>query len=370
MSLLEPATDPAHAARTPDTARAAPRRSFPLNAWYMAAWSSEVSDGLFARRLLDRPVLLFRDKDGSAVAFDDRCPHRFAPLSRGCKTARGIQCAYHGLTFDSDGVCVHNPVGNGHIPAGTAVRNYPLVERDRILWIWMGDAGLANQSLIPDMSLVPEAGTGHHNIGNYLHVRCNYLLEIDNLMDLSHVNFLHLGTLGNESMRAASVKVTEDGGTIRADLWMPGTICGFGPMTGQPCDQWNNIVWMSPASMLLEFGAVEPGAAAVQDPNLYAFHIVTPETERTTHYFFGTSGSFSEEDAGMAEAIREAQINAFLTEDNPMIEAVAEAMGDDDFWALRPAILPSDSAPIRIRRRLAQMCRQENATPTTAAERH
>jgi phenylpropionate dioxygenase-like ring-hydroxylating dioxygenase large terminal subunit len=252
-------------------------------------------------------------------------------------------------------------VGRGHIPAGTGIRSYPIVERYRIVWIWLGDPALADESQIPDLSLVPAEGTGHHNIGNYLNVKCNYLLEIDNLMDLSHVNFIHFGSLGNDSMRAAEVKVTEEEGKVRADLWMPGTLCGFGEMQGQPCDQWNNMVWMQPTSMLLEFGAVPPGEEPIQDPHKYAFHIITPETEHSTHYFYGTSACFSDADASQAKLICDAQTQAFLTEDNPMIEAVEDRMGGAEFWSLRPAILPSDAAGIRVRRRLEQMCRAERA---------
>lgn len=335
----------------------------------MAAWSSEVGDGLFARRLLGVPVLIYRLPDGEVVACRDMCPHRFAPLSMGRKTETGVQCPYHGLHFDRTGRCDHNPTGKGHIPAGTHLRMFRIVERHRILWIWMGDAGRADESLIPDLSLVPEEGGAHDNIGNYLHVKANCLLEIDNLMDLSHVNFIHEGTLGNESMRSAEVKVTEPDGKVRAELWMPGTTGGFGPMTGQPCDQWMNMVWMAPGSMILEFGAVPPGAEPVQDPYCYAFHIVTPETDRTTHYFFGSSGTFDETEAAKAQFIREAQIRAFLTEDNPMIEAVDERMDGADFWSMRPAILTNDKAAIRVRRKLEKMCREEDAARRAEAGR-
>lgn len=334
---------------------------FPANAWYMAAWSSEVGDDLFARRLLGIPVLIYRLADGVVVACEDICPHRFAPLSRGRKTATGVQCMYHGLHFDRTGACDHNPTGSGHIPAGTAVRTFPVVERHQMLWIWPGDAALADEDLIPDFGLMPQPDRGHANIGNYLHVGANCLLEIDNLMDLSHVNFVHDGTLGNESMRSAEVKVIESERMIRAELWMPDTIGGFGPMTGVPCDQWMNMVWMPPTSMILEFGAVERGAVPVQDPYAIAFHIVTPETSRTTHYFFGSSGSF--DDAAQMQVIRDAQRRAFLTEDNPMIEAVDERMDGADFWSMRPVILPNDKAAIRVRRRLQKMCREEASCP-------
>ena len=46
------------------------------NAWYAAAWIDEVADTLLARRLLDEPLVLFRDASGAAAALEDRCPHR------------------------------------------------------------------------------------------------------------------------------------------------------------------------------------------------------------------------------------------------------------------------------------------------------
>jgi vanillate O-demethylase monooxygenase subunit len=325
----------------------------------MAAWASEIEDGLFSRRLLGEPVLIYRLGDGELVACEDRCPHRFAPLSMGHKTETGVECGYHGLHFNSRGQCDANPAGNGYIPPGAKVHVYPLVERHRIFWIWMGEPALADDSLIPDLSLVPPAGAGLQNLGNYLHVKGNCLLEIDNLMDLSHVNFLHVGSLGNETMRSAEVQVSEEDGKIRADLWMPGTTGGFGAMTGEPCDQWINIVWMAPTSMILEFGAVPPGVERVQDPHGFAFHIFTPETDGTTHYFFGSSGTFDESEEWKVKMIGDAQRRVFKEEDNPMIEAVEERMGGADFWSLKPAILPNDRAAIMVRRRLQKMCREE-----------
>lgn len=334
----------------------------------MAAWSSEVGDELFARRLLDVPVLLYRLSDGQIVACEDRCPHRFAPLSMGRKTASGVECGYHGLHFDRTGACDRNPTGNGHIPPGTSVRTFPLVERHRMLWIWMGDPALADEGLIADFSAAPEVGAAaYDNLGNYLHVRANWMLELDNLMDLSHVNFIHDGNLGNETMRAAQVQVIETEGKVRAELWMPGTACGFGPMKGQLCDQWMYITWMAPAAMTLEFGAVPPGDEPVQDANNIAFHLITPETGRTTHYFFGSSGSFDETQEALAKFIRDAQATTFFTEDNPMLEAVDAQMGSADFWSLRPAILPNDKAAIRVRRKLEKMCRDERTNSITNA---
>lgn len=333
-------------------------RSFPLNCWYMAAWASEVKDRPFARRLFGCPIVMARLVDGIAVAFDDRCPHRFAPLSLGKVNGDRLECGYHGLQFDRTGTCVANPGGKGEFPPGTRTRAYPLVERHRILWIWPGDPALADQALIPPLHHIPPAG-GVDNIGNYLHVKANWLLEIDNIMDLTHVAYLHDGSLGNQTMRSAEIEVSEANGQVRAVLWMPDTLAGFGPLQGQPCDQWNNVVWMAPSVMMMDFGAVPRGSEPVQDPGAYAFHIFTPESERTSHYFFGSSGSYGEEDAAFVELVRSSQNAVFLAEDNPMVEGIQERMERQDFWALKPAILPSDAAAIRVRRRIAQMCRRE-----------
>ncbi len=339
------------------------------NAWYMAAWSAEVGGTMLARRLLDIPIVLFRDEHGEAAALQDRCPHRFAPLHLGRVTNGTVQCAYHGLHFDRTGACVLNPSGDGHVPAQARVRAFPIEERHHIVWIWMGDPALADPSLIPNFSCIPEQPGENANIGNVLHVQANYLLEIDNLMDLSHVNYLHFGTLGNESMRACKVKVSEQDGAIRADLWMPSTIAPtYSPIAGQTCDQWTNMVWMAPTSMRLEYGSVAPGAEPVQRGEDIAVHIVTPETWRTTHYFYGTCGVFGPDDKAMADLIRGAQTSAFVTEDNPMIEAVDAAMDGADLWSLRPAILPGDVAAVRVRREIERMIRRDNMPPAPESD--
>jgi vanillate O-demethylase monooxygenase subunit len=329
------------------------------NAWYMAAWSSEVGGALFARRLLDIPVVLFRDPGGKAIALEDRCPHRFAPLHRGRLAEGVIECGYHGLKFNSAGACVFNPAGDP-IPPQAKVRAFPIEERHHILWIWMGDPAIADPASIPDFSCIPEQPGECANIGNHLHVRANYLLEIDNLMDLSHVNYLHEGTLGNDSMRDHKVKVREEGGAIHAELWMPGTTAPiYSALFGQPCDQWTNMIWMAPSNMRLDYGVVPPGEPAVQKPEDVAIHILTPETARTTHYFYGTCGVFGPDQRELADLIREAQTTAFTNEDNPMIEAVDEQMDGADLWSLRPVILSSDVATVRVRRRIEKLIREE-----------
>src|ERR1700688_4281682 len=99
---------------------------FLQNTWYLAAWSDRIKPGeLFPRMILNRPLVFLRRQDGSVVAMDDRCPHRFAPLSMGHAEGDRIVCGYHGLEFDSaSGACVRNPHNTGKIPAAARVRTY------------------------------------------------------------------------------------------------------------------------------------------------------------------------------------------------------------------------------------------------------
>src|SRR5882757_4446416 len=82
---------------------------FIRNAWYIAAWADELGQKPLARRICNDPVVLFRDRDGRPAALVDRCCHRSAPLSLGEVVSDGIQCGYHGLTFDGSGACVAIP---------------------------------------------------------------------------------------------------------------------------------------------------------------------------------------------------------------------------------------------------------------------
>jgi len=116
------------------------------NAWYVAAWSSEVPvDELLARTILNVPVVLWRDTTGAVVAFEDRCCHRGAPLSKGRLEGDQLRCMYHGLLFDTAGQCVEIP-GQERIPPQAKVRTFPVVEKHKWIWIWVGDAGLADPS--------------------------------------------------------------------------------------------------------------------------------------------------------------------------------------------------------------------------------
>ncbi len=341
---------------------------FLRNAWYVAAWDEEVKAGeLFARTLLNEPVLFFRDESGAVQAIHNRCPHRFAPLSEGKLCGSHVRCPYHGLEFDGDGSCTHNPHGDGTIPRAAKVKAYPVIEKYSVIWIWMGEASLADENLIQDFSCMDPSR--FYVAKRYLHAQANYVLESDNILDLSHIQYLHPSTLGSSDVSRAITSIEQDGNTVWsyrqtvAEI-MPDFLYGaMGIPHGIPVDRWIDVRWDAPANMLLLAGAVATGHPRTEGRETPLPHLFTPETDTTTHYWF--SFPIPREMGQMGENIAEQQVSAlnepFSKEDLPMLEAQQRMIGDADFWSLKPILLPGDAAAIRARRVLDKLITDEQA---------
>jgi phenylpropionate dioxygenase-like ring-hydroxylating dioxygenase large terminal subunit len=168
--------------------------------------------------ILDEPIVLFRKQDGSFAALEDRCVHRHAPLHLGRVLGDEIQCGYHGLVFNSDGACTRIP-SQDRIPAKARVKIYRIAERHGWIWVWMGQPDLAERTAIPDFHRMCNpafAATGATN-----HVQANYELINDNLLDLSHVGYVHGSTIGTVELgEKGRIKVdrTEEG--VRVTRWV------------------------------------------------------------------------------------------------------------------------------------------------------
>ncbi|MFC4929666.1 Rieske 2Fe-2S domain-containing protein [Massilia sp. GCM10023247] len=349
--------------------------NFIRNAWYVACWSAEVKVGaMFNRRLLDEPVVFFRKPDGSAVALQDRCPHRFVPLHMGTIRGDRIECGYHGLQFDCSGSCVKNPHGDGKIPAAARVRSYPVQDKHGFLWIWMGDGDGAGAA-IPDYSMI-EPDSGYlTSTGGYIHIKSNYELMAENLLDLSHITYLHDGLLGSPEQVGADQTVKEHGAEIHCNRWMPDiSVPGIFDMLykrdGKQVDMWTNMRWVPPSNFILDSGVHAAGLAEREDHGwYYGAHILTPEGPYTTHYHFaaamprGTSLT-PEEAAKFAELRR----FAFQEQDKPMLDAQQEAIGTRNFWDMKPVLLTIDAGPVRMRRALERMLLAEQAAKEPSAQ--
>ena len=342
------------------------RKPWLSNAWYVAALSNEVGpEALFHRKLLDTAVMLYRKADGTPVALHDRCPHRFAPLHLGKREGDEVSCLYHALRFDCEGMCTHNPHGNGQIPRAARVRAFPLLERHGFIWIWMGDAP-PDETLLPDFSPLDE---GHPNaVGQtYMYLKGNYELIIDNVMDLSHIDHLHgeiITTRGQLSPIVPPVTETERSVHARWEWTQQPAMLIFADFLDDPsapARHFFDITWTPPANIQLSVGAIQ-GAGNLDLGDCigqYDLHTTTPETADTTHYFFATRRNHAEADAEYNELKIAGMHQAFFEEDGPMIEAVHEAMGTNDFFSLRPVLMTNDVAPVKVRRLLARLIEAE-----------
>lgn len=330
------------------------------DSWYQAGWSDEVEAGRgLARTILGDPILLFRQSDGTVAALFDRCPHRFAPLSAGTIGNDRVVCGYHGLGFGADGACTLNP--HGPITSAMRVRAYPVVERHAALWIWMGDPARADGADIPDLSFIdqtPEAA----RIRMYMPTRANYQLLTDNIMDLSHADYLHPTSLGG-IMAGARASSREQDGRIVAE-WVSKDCVpppAFAPIVApaERADIWTQVIWQAPALMVLGTAAMQVGIERAAEDESHTLHNMVPETEGTTHYFVCSTRRFLIDDDRFSAYLRAALEHAFRDEDKPMLEKQQARMGTPDLWALDPVLLPVDAAAVRVRRRLEAMIAAE-----------
>ena len=235
-----------------------------------AANAGELDEGMVSRMICNEQVVMFRNADGSISAIHDRCPHRFVPLSMGKRVGDALQCHYHGLRFDSSGKCVRVP-GQDLIPQSARVRTYPVIERYHWVWVWMGDPALADPAKIADFHWFDDPAWGAK--AAYLHVEANWQLVVDNLLDLTHLAFVHETTIGNMALvEHAAVKVQRKDDNVVVTRWIidapaPPTFVKAGGFTSN-VDRWQIINFTPPAFLRLDVGATPVGADQHQDLRL------------------------------------------------------------------------------------------------------
>lgn len=339
-------------------------KSWPLDCWYMAAWSEEIGGKGLARRIVDKPIFLYRLEGGGIAALLDRCPHRFAPLSRGTREGDNLVCGYHGLTFSPQGKCVRNPFAD-RIPPAADVPTFPIVERDGIVWLWAGAREKADAALIPDFSFAAESPHSR-TLRGCLPMMANYQYGTDNLLDLSHIEYVHKGSLGGDGVIfAGEHSVHVEGDTLHSNWFVraippPSVAYGRYPPDSK-VDHWLDMRWNAPASMRLMIGACPHGQPREEGFELPQAHILTPASEHQTHYFWASTRYDNLDSEEVDAALKKLLLTAFEEEDKPMIEAAYANVRGRDFWAERPVFLGVDQGGTRARRMLESMIDKECA---------
>jgi phenylpropionate dioxygenase-like ring-hydroxylating dioxygenase large terminal subunit len=339
-------------------------QGFVRNHWYAAAWSGEIAAAPFTRRILDRQVVLFRQGDGTVAALDDRCPHRLAPLSLGECADGGLRCGYHGMVFDGTGACIAIP-GQDVIPPSARVRAWPVAERYGLVWIWTGDAA-PDHGRLPRIPGHGEPGWGVIDNG-YQHHAGNYRIEIENLMDPAHTTFLHKETIGNRAAANIPVQVTTGDKGLSAWRWIenvPPT-----PLDRQSHDFGEGRVdrrvafhFELPATSFVDIAVVPAGIERSEDNLMrsgirtFSCKFLTPETARSTHFFWMHLRNYRADDAGLATHLRAALEKTF-EEDRVMITAIQREQ--EETGLRQQTALAIDRAPVMALRMIDRLIAAE-----------
>lgn len=333
--------------------------------WYAAAWSSELGDEPLARTVLGEPVALYRRRDGTPAALADRCCHRGLPLSLGRVAGDALECGYHGFAFDGSGICI-GVRGRRAVPPGARVRSYPLVERWNALWIWMGDPARADAAAIPRLFWLDDPGWAP--VAGCLPMKADYRLLVDNLLDFTHVAYLHTRTIAGDEAEARIPVATERlGDSVRVARWMlgiepPPMFRAAGGFAGK-VDRWQIATWTPPSTVALDIGCAEAGTGAPEGDrsrgiSIWSTHLITPETEATTQYRWCYARDFKRDDEEVAELLRAGGRRTF-SEDVACLEIQQRSM------AARPNAasvdINIDNGPMQARRIAEALLRRERA---------
>ena len=311
------------------------------NYWYLAAWAQEIVEKPLGRTLFGKPMVIFRTESGQAAILEDICPHRFAALHPGRVIGETIECPYHGLRFGTDGQCSHSPFSEKP-PRAQKVTSHPVHEEDGFIWFWYGDADKATCTPVPDLGFARQTPTTEF-IRAYNHMNADFMLGIDNLLELSHVGFLHRDSFSQGTDTLAQSFIN---GTFRS-YEDEGKIVSHWKFSDEP-GAYAQTQWQAPTLCIVEKGfdhSIPP-----RERRMIGLHLFTPETEKSTHYFAVETYDTMFDAPDYAEQVATLTKKAFVEEDVATIELIQRNMGDGDLLDLSPLLLPIDSGTFRTRR--------------------
>ena len=300
---------------------------FLTNSRYVAASSYEVKCRPFARTILNQPVVLFRQKSGSPVALEDRCCHRHLPLSLGEVVGDHLICGYHGLRYNSAGQCVNVP-GQEAPPPGARGRCYPLLEKWGWSFIWMGEPDHADEDLLPNWWWADHPEWKRSDM-HLLEVACDYQLINDNLLDVSHLTYVHKGSIGNDAIVDFTPVTERQANMVRMTRWImdcppPPMYKAAGRFSGN-VDR-AQIVEVVPPCFTVNYAICKEAGSALDDDtgkiriDHMALSAPTPETEHTSHYFFSFVRGYALDDPEIDRIFEDGFLDVFH-EDVVILEA-------------------------------------------------
>lgn len=339
------------------SARMADRATpFVFDDWYVAGFGEEFGRELRPRTILGRKLVLYRTETGQPVALDDRCAHRSYPLSASALEGDTIVCGYHGFRYNPAGDCVEVP-SQTPTPKGIGVRSYRLIERGPVVWIWMGDPEKADPARLGDQDWItaPDWKTTH----GYMHLKASYVRLHENLLDLTHLSYLHGKSFGTPDYAKAPYEVEQREGYFALKRSVI-------PTTLPP-------VWSETTGLKGQQQAARIAHSAFRSPGMHEVttrfydctlpeegrpqfairtaHLPTPETATTTHYFIVHGRDFGLEDEAMGHRMHEMLFAAF-DEDVTGLALQEEMLAATPEGELYEMTVASDGPSVAMRRYL------------------
>ena len=338
------------------------------NAWYVAALADEVTRQPLARRLLGVPVMLFRQLDGRPVALEDRCAHRSFPLSRGTIDGDTVVCGYHGARYAADGRCQQVP-SQAQVPPGAVVRAFPLRQAGRLVWIWLGDAAAMATTALPQQPWM-DAAQAWVASTERLHLKASYVRLHENLLDLTHLSFLHIHSFGTPDYASAPFDVALDEAAGRFAILRRVVPTRLPPLWAVPTGldgvdaaRIAESTFCAPGLhvVAVKFYACSQPEASQPSRAIRTAHIVTPESATSSHYFIQHARDFALDDAATTGFMHQ-QLRKAFQEDVDGLEAIEALLAQ--YPSQQPEIsFQADRASLAMRRYLKRLAEAEAAQP-------
>ncbi|MFM7330721.1 MAG: Rieske 2Fe-2S domain-containing protein [Brachymonas sp.] len=189
--------------------------------WHPVLASNALKDAPMSIKLLERELVLWKDANGAAHAWADRCPHRGAKFSLGRVVGDRLECGYHGWQFAPSGQCTLVPaLPTFQSPPSHCAQVFELQEAYGLLWVRLEHS----DSVVPAFAAEADARLRKVNCGPYL-VQTSAPRIVENFLDMSHFGFVHEGWLGDRghvAMLDYEVQKTATGiVATNCQVWQP-----------------------------------------------------------------------------------------------------------------------------------------------------
>lgn len=337
---------------------------FPRQQWYVAGHSEDFGRNLSSRWILGDPICFYRRRDGVLTALVDRCIHRQMPLSLGRLKGDDLECGYHGILYSYDGRALDIPSQRA-VPPACRVHNYPLKESGGFVWIWMGDPERADEGLIPAHPWLdsPEWTV----VRGSLHMDARAQLINENLLDLSHVSYLHPESIGTAEVASAPVSTNFEARSVRVTRLMEGIespalfVKAMG-LEGR-IDREQVAEFIAPGFHITHVLAKSADPASDKVCRHKAVHCITPEHENSAHYIWALTRDYALGNEEVDHLWREG-VPVVFRQDIAAVEAIERVLSAYAPGHPLELNIKVDAGPLRARRIIQQMVAEEAEAQT------